>query len=237
MGGLCSKSKGEEDLDASRHVVATAATLSASTTKKIRTDASTAKKTMTKTTEGNEKSGDYLYKSSADDADDELFFDAFQSFKDLKSINYPPATKMFHSRLSNQISIEKEPESLLLHPDQSTSQSSSSSSPTNTTKTTEQKRDSTIAIRDSLRDHTNITTHGYPGELDEEELNACIKFREELKKRDPAYREMVLAYSPAEGTYHHIYIYIHIYALNEYTIIFILGLPIHVSPQTSETTI
>mmetsp|Transcript_49543 Transcript_49543/g.53463 ORF Transcript_49543/g.53463 Transcript_49543/m.53463 type:complete len:583 (+) Transcript_49543:54-1802(+) len=202
MGGRCSKSKGE-DLDTSRHVVVNAATLKKSTVAAAdSTSIATATATKTKT-----KSMDRGNNRTSTVEDE--FFDAFQSFKDLKSINYPPATKTYHSKLSNQLCIETEPGLLL----SSSSPPSSPPPPTTTNDTSnkngttktrnshllQQKRDSTIAIRESLKDQTNITTHGYPGELNEEELNACIKFREELKKRDPAYREMVLAYSPAEG--------------------------------------
>jgi hypothetical protein len=182
MGGLCSKSDDTiVDLDRSRHVVATAATLSSSTTKN---------KSFTIPPATNPTT---MARLSVDDTD--TFFDAFQSFADLNNINYPPATKMIASA-NTTICIDTAPDSLL-----STKVNNSSPQPPQPVKAPPQKQNSTMAITENLKGRTNITTHGYPGELDEDELNACLKFREELKKRDPAYREMVLAYSPAEGRY------------------------------------
>jgi len=40
---------------------------------------------------------------------------------------------------------------------------------------------------------------GYPGELTEAELETCLEFREQLKKRDPAFKEMVMAMHPHEN--------------------------------------
>mmetsp|Transcript_55914 Transcript_55914/g.62537 ORF Transcript_55914/g.62537 Transcript_55914/m.62537 type:complete len:133 (+) Transcript_55914:44-442(+) len=118
MGGRCSKSKGE-DLDTSRHVVVNAATLKKSTVAAAdSTSIATATATKTKT-----KSMDRGNNRTSTVEDE--FFDAFQSFKDLKSINYPPATKTYHSKLSNQLCIETEPGLLL---------SSSSPPPPTTTK-------------------------------------------------------------------------------------------------------
>ena len=185
MGGLCSKSNDAVvDLDRSRHVVATAATLSNSITEKKSFTIPLATKSTTT-------------RLSVDDT--EKFFDTFQSFSDLSKINYPPATKMMASD-STTICIDTAPDLLL-----STKINNSSSPqppPGPPVKTNPpQKQNSTTAITETLKGRTNITTHGYPGELDEDEFNACLKFREELKKRNPAYREMVLAYSPAESTY------------------------------------
>jgi hypothetical protein len=182
MGGLCSKSNDAVvDLDRSRHVVATAATLNSSTTKKKSFTIPSATKPTTTT------------RLSVDDTDE--FFDAFQSFADLNSINYPPATKMM-AKASMTICIETAPDSLLSTKINNCSPQPPQKQPV---KAPPKKQNSTMIITETLKGHTNITTHGYPGELDEDELNACLKFREELKKRDPAYREMVLAYSPAES--------------------------------------
>jgi hypothetical protein len=213
MGGLCSKSNDAAvDLDRSRHVVATAATLNSSTTTKTKPFTITPATTKTTTTTTTTRA------STVDDT--EKFFDTFQSFSDLSNINYPPATKMMAIASSTTICIETAPDSLL-----STKMNNSSpqpqpqpqpqpvpvldsllsqTSPQPVPQAPLQKQNSTIAITENLRGHTNITTHGYPGELDEDELNACLRFRDELKKRDPAYREMVLAYSPAESTSYYV---------------------------------
>ena len=61
------------------------------------------------------------------------------------------------------------------------------------------KRASVVAVTKNLEERTAGTQgRGYPGELNNAELQACLKFREELKKRDPAYREIVYAYGPVE---------------------------------------
>jgi len=128
MGGRCSKSKGD-DLDTSRHVVVNAATLKKSTVAAaVSTSIATATATKTKT-----KSMDRGNNRTSTVEDE--FFDAFQSFKDLKSINYPPATKKYHSKLSNQPCIETEPGLLL----SSLPSPSPSSSPTTTTNDTTNK--------------------------------------------------------------------------------------------------
>lgn len=60
-------------------------------------------------------------------------------------------------------------------------------------------RESVVLIREQLEKHSSgVSGQGYPGELNAAELDACLHFREELKKRDPAFREMVLAYAPIE---------------------------------------
>ena len=46
---------------------------------------------------------------------------------------------------------------------------------------------------------TRTQGRGYPGELTEEELQTCLEFREELKTRDPAFKEMVMAMCPYEN--------------------------------------
>ena len=49
-----------------------------------------------------------------------------------------------------------------------------------------------------LLESESLGIPGYPGELDERELQACLDFREELKKRDPAYYEVVRHGAPVE---------------------------------------
>ena len=61
-------------------------------------------------------------------------------------------------------------------------------------------RASVIKVSNDLSAETSGTQgQGYPGELTEEELETCLKFREELKKRDPAFKEMVMAMHPHEN--------------------------------------
>mgnify|MGYP006087933195 CR=1 FL=1 len=45
---------------------------------------------------------------------------------------------------------------------------------------------------------TEAGSGGYPGELTPQELEICLEFREQLKQRDPAYKEMVAAMYPSE---------------------------------------
>jgi CRAL/TRIO domain/CRAL/TRIO, N-terminal domain len=66
-------------------------------------------------------------------------------------------------------------------------------------------RQSVVEIKQKLvvMKKGNVAIHGYPGQLGPQELEACLQFRDELKRREledeePAYREMVHAYSPAE---------------------------------------
>mmetsp|Transcript_55671 Transcript_55671/g.134938 ORF Transcript_55671/g.134938 Transcript_55671/m.134938 type:complete len:632 (+) Transcript_55671:138-2033(+) len=126
----------------------------------------------------------------------DMFFDTAQTFSEiLEMMAYPPTSTM----RSHSATVD-EPQSLL--------------SQRNLTGITEGEeedeeeemmaavgnvRASVVAVRKELtKDSTHKLGSGYPGDLTESELDACLKFREELKIRDPAYRQMVLAYSPQE---------------------------------------
>lgn len=137
-----------------------------------------------------------------DRAEDPEFFDAFQSFSDIphdtddgtgNRYTYPPARSMQMS--GTDFNIETAPKQLLYS---AHSMKFESANPLEIPTMGE----STAQIRNSLvtsHNDAGITTHGYPGQLTDEELEACLKFRDELKTRDPVYREMVRAYAPAES--------------------------------------
>jgi len=65
--------------------------------------------------------------------------------------------------------------------------------------TTKEQLMKTQAVMQGLRDPgISVKLDGYPGDLTPSELEACKDFRNRLKEKDPAYREMVLAMSPTE---------------------------------------
>ena len=77
---------------------------------------------------------------------------------------------------------------------------------TNTTTTNKGMRPSVMTIKTHLEtEHAGAGRGsggdggGYPGELTEQELDICLDFREQLKTRNPAYREMVLSMCPYES--------------------------------------
>jgi len=174
MGGLCSKSNGVEeiDLDTSRHNVGANKLSRGSMVKKANES--------TKSVE-------------------DVFFDAFQSFSDLGNLNYPPASQQYKPR-SSTICIDLHES--LLRPNRPTT-SDTEEVHHNPPSPEPSQRDSTIEVKRSLIEGKNTSSiayaQGYPGELNDNELNACLQFREKLKQLDPAYLEMVRAYSPAEG--------------------------------------
>jgi hypothetical protein len=127
-----------------------------------------------------------------------MFFDAEQSFRDVvQSMIYPPASTM-RARNVSMLS----PDTLLSPANKRSSEAdifSSAVGEQGETITKPPVRESVVAITKTLQsDSFGVATCGYPGELTDYELEACLKFREELKKRDPAYKEMVHAYAPAE---------------------------------------
>ncbi|KAL3913238.1 MAG: hypothetical protein SGARI_000755 [Bacillariaceae sp.] len=135
----------------------------------------------------NNRRGSEVY---ADEEGETMFFDAMQSFSDIVgSIAYAPTSTM----PGRGASIAA-PSTMLL----------GKSGAAEDTNKRSVMASSTVGNRQSVIDITkklgsgSVAIHGYPGELNQEELDACLEFRDELKKRDPAYREMVHAYSPAE---------------------------------------
>lgn len=162
MGGLCSKSNGveEKDLDTSRHNVGANKLSRGSMVKKANES--------TKSVE-------------------DVFFDAFQSFSDLGNLNYPPASQQYKPR-SSTICIDLHES--LLRPNRPTT-SDTEEVHHNPPSPEPSQRDSTIEVKRSLIEGKNTSSiayaQGYPGELNDNELNACLQFREKLKQLDPAY--------------------------------------------------
>jgi len=143
------------------------------------------------------------------DSEELEFFDAFQPFAklnhyadDAKGYTYPPTSSMQIG--VSALCIESAPGDLLLADHTNSAPIPSQVPPEKgQEKQCENKtslNDPTLEIRKKLRETQGGVTDapGYPGQLNEDELNACLKFREELKTRDSAYREMVHAYAPAE---------------------------------------
>ncbi|KAG7339170.1 CRAL-TRIO domain containing protein [Nitzschia inconspicua] len=127
------------------------------------------------------------------DGEELVFFDALESFSlAIGNISYAPTSTMIPGGRGASVAL---PKSMLSKNPIPTKQPPDPSAPTPNKKGN--IRQSVIEICEKLI-HGNITIHGYPGQLDEAELNACLEFRDELKKRDSAYQEMVHAYSPAE---------------------------------------
>jgi hypothetical protein len=144
---------------------------------------------------------------SDDAALESLFFDALQSFSDaVSSMSYPPTSSMIQGA---RVSLFH-PETLLSQPDlvkgagtdamidENDRICGSTSIPS---VGTGNGTGSVLIVSRHLQEaKAGGVRHGqgYPGELNAEEMARCLKFREELKKRDPAYREIVTCYGPVE---------------------------------------
>ncbi|KAG7337164.1 CRAL/TRIO domain containing protein [Nitzschia inconspicua] len=129
------------------------------------------------------------------DGEELVFYDALESFSlAIGNMSYAPTSTMIPGGRSASVAL---PKSMLLTNPIPTNNVSDPSAPPTSNKKGGNARQSVIEISDKLI-HGNLTIRGYPGQLDETELNACLEFRDQLKKRDSAYREMVHAYSPAE---------------------------------------
>ncbi len=140
-----------------------------------------------------------------------LFFDARQSFSDIVAeIPYAPTMTMMEGAAHN-VTID-DPSTLLKknHNQVATATSSSTGATTTSTASTAhtENRVGTMSasvgtIQKSLQDDmpgVSIIRKGYPGELTETELAACLELRRRLKQQhdEPAYREIVYCYSPFE---------------------------------------
>ena len=132
----------------------------------------------------------------------DMFFDTAQTFSEiLEMMAYPPTSTM----RSHAATVD-EPQTLLsqrnltyIVESEEEEEEEEEKEMTTATAALGGVSASVVAVRTELtKDPTFKLGSGYPGDLTEFELNACLKFREELKKRDSAYREMVLAYSPQE---------------------------------------
>mmetsp|Transcript_2828 Transcript_2828/g.6303 ORF Transcript_2828/g.6303 Transcript_2828/m.6303 type:complete len:545 (+) Transcript_2828:139-1773(+) len=192
MGGVCCRSghyvEEDQSLDVSRHVVGSSSMIAL------------AKKNK----EQNRIPGRVDFNrdnNHAGDDDETEFFDAFQSFKDFphdedgsggKGYTYPPAKQM--PTMGTSICIDT-PQTLLhsSHTSRNPQQAQS-----------EEALDvgssiNSVQLEMHLSNSTvGVTTHGYPGQLNEDELKVCLRFRKELNSRDPTFKEIVRAYAPAE---------------------------------------
>lgn len=170
-------------------------------------------------------SDDDDWDASVDGELETLFFDTNQSFSDVvRSMSYPPTSSM---RRSVGVSLRK-PSTLLsstrtlvddgvalegINEDGASGRSTSTpgagdwgirpGSSSNLLLRKEQQQpvpDSVREVTKGLKEAKTGVNHGqgYPGELDDRELQACLRFRQELKDRDPAYREIVYCYAPVE---------------------------------------
>lgn len=126
------------------------------------------------------------------ESEETVWFDAIMDrFPSQNDMLYPPTDSM--RQLSVDFDMERN-ESLRLLLNSSLGESTASSSSSKGT------RPSVALVSKHLSKETPGTQgRGYPGELTEAELETCLKFREELKKRDPAFREMVMQMHPYEA--------------------------------------
>jgi hypothetical protein len=123
-------------------------------------------------------------------SEETIFYDAMDRFPSDKNMSYPPTQSM--RQLSVDFDIrEADTFNLLLN--------SSFRHLSSTTSIDPAVRPSVALVSKHLSTETPGTQgRGYPGELTEDELETCLEFREELKKRDPAFKQMVTAMHPHE---------------------------------------
>ncbi|VEU34199.1 unnamed protein product [Pseudo-nitzschia multistriata] len=138
--------------------------------------------------------GSKILQSGAYQVDSEgtIFFDAIDRFPSQEDMFYPPAHTMRLSLSLNEVDMEQ-PGTLpilLSNPSLGSIEEVDGQQP---------QRRSVAAISKHLSSETpGSQGSGYPGELTESDLETCLKFREELKKRDPAFKEMVMSMHPYE---------------------------------------
>lgn len=135
------------------------------------------------------------------DSDLTVFYDCIDRFPS-EDMMYPPTQSM--RQLPVEFDMRKSASlKLLLNSScrelpTAASFDSASSPPSKTIRPS--ARQSAIIVSEFLTAESPGTQgRGYPGELDGDELETCLKFREELKKRDPALKEMVMAMHPYEN--------------------------------------
>ncbi|KAL3937725.1 MAG: hypothetical protein SGARI_002007 [Bacillariaceae sp.] len=112
-----------------------------------------------------------------DEDGETMFFDAMESFSDVVGSTFSKNNMLLEKRIEEMKEESKD----------------------DRPKLPKGSRQSVVDITKKLHSGQTIGTHGYPGELNEDELKACLEFRELLKEKDPAYKEMVHAYAPAEA--------------------------------------
>jgi hypothetical protein len=127
-------------------------------------------------------------------SDETIWFDALDRFPSDRDSLYPPTQSMRQLPIEFDMQ-EAETFDLLLNSSfRHTGMGEISLSPPS-----KGIRPSVALVSKHLSTETPGTQgRGYPGELTEEELETCLKFREELKKRDPAFKQMVMAMYPHE---------------------------------------
>mmetsp|Transcript_15342 Transcript_15342/g.38662 ORF Transcript_15342/g.38662 Transcript_15342/m.38662 type:complete len:564 (+) Transcript_15342:133-1824(+) len=130
-------------------------------------------------------------------SEETIWFDAMDRFPSSNGMLYPPTDSM------RQLPIEfdmKRNESLRLLLNSSFQASVASRiGETPPSPSSKETRASVALVSQHLSaGNEGAQGRGYPGELTEDELETCLIFREELKKRDPAFKEMVMAMHPYE---------------------------------------
>lgn len=130
-------------------------------------------------------------------SEETIWFDAMDRFPSTSDMSYPPTQSM--SQLPFEFDMQKaESVQMLLH---SSFVASAGSLATVSERLQSSQRPSVAIVSETLTAETPGIEgmRGYPGELTQDELETCLKFREELKKRDPAFKEMVMAMHPHEN--------------------------------------
>jgi hypothetical protein len=141
---------------------------------------------------GNNGNDDNPYDENDDEIGSDIFFSARESFSQLvNELSYPPTSTPKSGRTSN-ITIDH-PETLLfsLHDCAVINEEEEGNS--------SRVKRPTVILKEQLTsssfgsDGTTTMKAGYPGELSQNELNACIEFRDRLRDptTDPTYRCMV----------------------------------------------
>mmetsp|Transcript_9349 Transcript_9349/g.27911 ORF Transcript_9349/g.27911 Transcript_9349/m.27911 type:complete len:540 (+) Transcript_9349:178-1797(+) len=127
-----------------------------------------------------------------------VFFDAIDEFPPQEDMLYPPAQSM--RQLPAEVDLERQGTlPLLLCESSRRLLSRGSPVPPISKRSSRVARESVMIISERLATETSGTQgRGYPGELTEYELEICLEFRDELKKRDPAFKEMVMSMYPYE---------------------------------------
>lgn len=127
--------------------------------------------------------------SASTDGED-VFYDARQyATKSMRLSVYTPA-----------ISLDVHPRNSIVMDDPQTLLSSPKKSPNAVPPRGMDRRRSSGFIRHHLLNEPRLEVQlrGYPGDLNEEELDACLKFRKQLREKDEAYQEMVHCFHGVE---------------------------------------
>ena len=140
---------------------------------------------------GNSGNDDNPYDENDDEIGSDIFFSARESFSQLvNELSYPPTSTPKSGRTSN-ITIDHPETLLLLHDCAVINEEEEGNS--------SRVKRPTVILKEQLTSSSfgsNGTTTmkaGYPGELSQNELYACIEFRDRLRDptTDPTYRCMV----------------------------------------------